>query len=34
MAGLAVGDMILLLLNEGEQIRVDLILMLGGDAVR
>src|SRR6185369_8756730 len=34
MAGLAVGDMVFLSLDEGEQIRVDLILMRGGDAVR
>jgi hypothetical protein len=34
MAGLAVGDMILLSLDEGEQIRIDLILMRGGDTVR
>jgi len=31
---LAVGDMILLSLNEPEQLGVDLILMRRGDAVR
>jgi len=34
MASLAVGDIVLLPLDEGEQLHVDLILMCGGDAVR
>src|SRR5215471_2820600 len=34
MARLGVGDMEFLSLDEGEQIRVDLILMRGSDAVR
>jgi hypothetical protein len=31
ITGLAVGDMVFLSLNEGEQFRIDLILMRGGD---
>src|SRR5882724_65418 len=34
IAGLAIGDIVLLSLDEAQQLRVDLILMRGGDPVR
>src|SRR5215207_1921862 len=34
ITGLAVGDMVFLSLNEGEQFCIDLILMRRGNAVR
>src|SRR4026208_1698789 len=34
LAGLAVGDIVLLPFDEGEQLGVDLILVRGGDTVR